>query len=34
MVRQSRQLGQPWPELKESDIGDLLAFLNSPLEEP
>ena len=34
MVRQSRELGQPWPELKESDIGDLLAFLNSPLEEP
>ena len=33
MYRQSQQLGQPWPLLKESDVGDLLAFLNSPLEE-
>jgi hypothetical protein len=32
MVRQTRQLGQRWPEIKETEIGDLLAFLNSPLE--
>jgi mono/diheme cytochrome c family protein len=34
MIRQSQQLGQRWPELKDTDVGDLLAFLNSPLEEP
>ena len=32
MYEQSRRSGQPWPHLEESDIGDLLAFLNTPLE--
>jgi mono/diheme cytochrome c family protein len=32
MYEQSRKLGQPWPVLQETDVGDLLAFLNTPLE--
>lgn len=31
MYEQRRKSGQPWPHLEESDIGDLLAFLNTPL---
>ncbi len=31
MYRESRSLGIGWPTLTESDIGDLLAFLNSPV---
>jgi cytochrome c2 len=33
MYEQSRKMGQDWPQLQTSDIGDLLAFLNSPVEE-
>ena len=33
MYAQTRQLGIGWPTLTESDVGDLLAFLNSPPEE-
>jgi mono/diheme cytochrome c family protein len=32
MYEQTRRSGQPWPHLEESDIGDLLSFLNTPLE--
>jgi mono/diheme cytochrome c family protein len=32
MYEQSRKLGQSWPVLQESDVGDLLAFLNTPVE--
>jgi mono/diheme cytochrome c family protein len=32
MYEQTRQRGQGWPLLQESDIGDLLAFLNTPLD--
>jgi cytochrome c2 len=32
MYQESQKLGQGWPELQPSDIGDLLAFLNSPVE--
>jgi cytochrome c2 len=32
MYRQAQKMGFNWPTLVESDIGDLLAFLNSPLE--
>jgi cytochrome c551/c552 len=32
MYDQSRKIGQGWPLLQESDIGDLLSFLNTPLE--
>jgi len=32
MQEQNRALGQPWPSLQERDIGDLLSFLNTPLE--
>ncbi len=32
MYRESRSLGIGWPTLAESDIGDLMAFLNSPIE--
>lgn len=31
MYEQRRKSGQRWPQLEESDIGDLLAFLNTPL---
>jgi mono/diheme cytochrome c family protein len=30
MYRRFRELGQPWPTLKESEVGDIVAFLNSP----
>lgn len=33
MFQRSEQLGVGWPALQESDVGDLLAFLNSPIEE-
>jgi cytochrome c2 len=32
MFRTAQQTGVGWPTLEESDIGDLLAFLNSPIE--
>ncbi len=32
MYSQTRAQGQPWPSLLPSDVGDLLAFLNTPLE--
>jgi mono/diheme cytochrome c family protein len=31
MDRQNQQAGTDWPILEESDVGDLLAFLNTPL---
>jgi mono/diheme cytochrome c family protein len=30
MYQRTQQLGLPWPNLVESDIGDLLVFLNTP----
>lgn len=33
MYRRTRELGLAWPALQESDLGHLLAFLNSPPEE-
>jgi mono/diheme cytochrome c family protein len=32
MYEQSRKAGQSWPVLQESDVGDLLSFLNTPIE--
>jgi len=32
MYEQSRKSGRPWPALQESDVGDLLSFLNTPVE--
>ena len=32
MYEQSRKLGQGWPLLEEGDVGDLLSFLNTPVE--
>ena len=32
MYEETRRSAQPWPHLEESDIGDLLAFLNTPLQ--
>lgn len=32
MYQLAQQLGIPWPTLAESDVGDLVVFLNSPLE--
>lgn len=32
MYDETRRRGQPWPRLEDSDIGDLLAFLNTPPE--
>ncbi len=32
MYEQSRKAGQAWPVLQESDVGDLLSFLNTPVE--
>ena len=32
MYDRTRQLGRPWPTLSENDIGDLVAFLNTPRE--
>ena len=34
MYRKSQQLGLGWPALQQSDLDHLLAFLNSPPEEP
>lgn len=31
MYRQTQKMGLSWPTLMEGDIGDLLAFLNSPI---
>lgn len=33
MYQRAQQVGVPWPTLLESDIGDLLAFLNNPDEQ-
>ncbi|MFB3815906.1 MAG: c-type cytochrome [Terriglobales bacterium] len=33
MYQQNQKLGQNWPELEPTDIGNILAFLNSPVEE-
>lgn len=32
MYARSRAQGQPWPSLLPSDVGDMLAFLNTPVE--
>ena len=32
MYAETRAQGQPWPSLLPSDVGDLLAFLNTPVE--
>ncbi len=32
MYEQSRKAGQSWPLLQESDVGDLLSFLNTPID--
>lgn len=32
MYAEARRSGQPWPHLEDSDIGDLLAFLNTPVQ--
>lgn len=32
MYQATKELGVPWPALVESDVGDLVAFLNSPPE--
>lgn len=34
MYRQTQKLSVPWPKLEESDLGDLIAFLNAPSEKP
>ena len=34
MYQRSQELGLGWPTLQENDLGHLLAFLNSPAEEP
>jgi cytochrome c2 len=31
MVDRSTELGIPWPELKATDIGDMVSFLNAPV---
>jgi hypothetical protein len=33
MYQRSRELGRPWPTLKETDVADVLTFLNSPAKE-
>ena len=33
MEQRTRKLGLPWPKLAESDVGDLLVFLNTPPED-
>jgi cytochrome c2 len=33
MYQRTQQLGRPWPMLQEGDVGDIVAFLNSPLKE-
>ena len=32
MYRRSEQMGIGWPTLKPSDVGDILSYLNAPLE--
>ncbi len=32
MFNRTRELGRPWPTLTEDDVGDVVAFLNSPPE--
>jgi cytochrome c553 len=32
MYQQSQKMGQGWPQLEPSDVGDILAFLNAPVE--
>lgn len=32
MYQRTRELGLPWPALAEGDVGDLVIFLNTPLE--
>jgi len=34
MYRRTRELGRPWPVLNESEVADLITFLNSPLNAP
>jgi len=33
MYQRTKAVGLPWPKLGEDDLGDLIAFLNSPAEE-
>ena len=33
MYQKTQELGLPWPALAESEVGDLVVFLNTPLEE-
>ena len=33
MYQKTQELGLPWPALAEGDVGDLVVFLNTPLEE-
>ena len=33
MYQRTQQLGRPWPVLQENDVGDVVAFLNSPPKE-
>jgi mono/diheme cytochrome c family protein len=33
MYKKTQELGLPWPALAESEVGDLVVFLNTPLEE-
>ncbi len=32
MLQATKELGIPWPVLRESEVGDLVSFLNTPLE--
>jgi mono/diheme cytochrome c family protein len=32
MYERTREHGRPWPTLNESDVGDVVAFLNAPPE--
>lgn len=34
MYREAKKLSVAWPRLEDSDLGDLIAFLNSPQEKP
>ncbi len=33
MFQKTQQFGRPWPTLQEGDVGDIVAFLNSPPKE-
>ena len=33
MFQRTQELGRPWPMLQEGDVGDIVAFLNSPPKE-